>query len=1090
MKECFNKLKNNMSLVYILFLTLSVSGILSAQCIPNPVNLTGSVTVGLAPGSCAGNVPRPATLPTNGIAPTGRKYVSFLGSNFLGDPCGVGVPNPCFGFLGSDPAPASPPGNTGPGASIADINCGPVTITTAPQFSDGLCFGGIWDVRFASNPGCTFRIDYQTGERSSIEMSACAYNTEVADNDFDLEYAWVSSGTFGTFGETFSWEVAVDSSCVVGGATYSVNGGPKMTTLPLILPGGVYTIVWETVDSRTCAPTRLTSTTTVLDSEPPTFVPACPKGGIVNLNAGPGECGAFWDSPAFMAIDNCPSTLIFGQVGFSAGCNQYSQNFCGINACGDSGGYFFDLKNNSTKPMMINGFVSTFTDNAAGTQGGVFEVYQRNTPVSWRTGLGNIPTGQACPNPGSKNLWTLLKTTGAADSVRTSAWTNGTAGLTKDTLWLGKPANVFDTATACDGTQTFRRGVNASPIVLQPGEIRGIGILGAPNTGYSMNLPGFGTCATGNYGDGQLVINPVHTTPAGGIGGISTNLAGANWGIICVPFGFPGDVFYTFVDGGMAGMVPVSQTCGRPFGPGCFFPIGCTNLCYRAVDAAGNVALCNFQVCVNEWANQTLALVCNDEIQISLDQNCEATIGADMVLEGGPYGCYDDYVVEVRLWTTTGNGGLIDRNLTKPGVQINGNEIGRELKITVRDPQTGNSCWGHATVEDKLPPVMTCPRDTCLPCNSPILPSFTGQPTIVENCGGVSVSYTDNSTQGGCAARYSKLIRRTFTAVDASGNRAVCTQTITVALGDLNVVSVPLDYDNIDAPMLLCDQKIDRNKNVGPHMADFPECVDGYLLDSAYWYANPNQPNIYPNRRIPRVLGWNCIEDVNDPNYGHPDPDPIYYPAHRQWSQTNPLCWGPDTRVMWHGTGKPGGTDCINLAVTYKDIIFNLATKGCDAGPVGCYKVLRQWTVLDWCTKLIGGHNQVIKVVDSEGPNVLYPDSSRVNMETWTCTGRWDVPPAWIVDNCSNELHYTVEVERGTVLGNEVSGYVVVNMPEGLQNGYIIATDCCGNITKKVVRLNVIDRTPPQAVCRTATVVSLNGNQSPGTNYASVFAES
>lgn len=29
-----------------------------------------------------------------------------------------------------------------------------------------------------------------------------------------------------------------------------------------------------------------------------------------------------------------------------------------------------------------------------------------------------------------------------------------------------------------------------------------------------------------------------------------------------------------------------------------------------------------------------------------------------MVLEGGPYGCYDDYVIEVRLWTTTGNRGI------------------------------------------------------------------------------------------------------------------------------------------------------------------------------------------------------------------------------------------------------------------------------------------------------------------------------------------------------------------------------------------------------------------------------------------------
>lgn len=63
----------------------------------------------------------------------------------------------------------------------------------------------------------------------------------------------------------------------------------------------------------------------------------------------------------------------------------------------------------------------------------------------------------------------------------------------------------------------------------------------------------------------------------------------ANFGTICVPFGFPGDVFYAFVDNAMAGMVPVSQTCGRPFGPGCYFPIGCTSLCYKATDAAGNM---------------------------------------------------------------------------------------------------------------------------------------------------------------------------------------------------------------------------------------------------------------------------------------------------------------------------------------------------------------------------------------------------------------------------------------------------------------------------------------------------------------------
>ncbi|MBK7695298.1 MAG: T9SS type A sorting domain-containing protein [Saprospiraceae bacterium] len=331
---------------------------------------------------------------------------------------------------------------------------------------------------------------------------------------------------------------------------------------------------------------------------------------------------------------------------------------------------------------------------------------------------------------------------------------------------------------------------------------------------------------------------------------------------------------------------------------------------------------------------------------------------------------------------------------------------------------------------------------------------------------------------------------RTWTAVDGSGNRATCVQTITIGLGDLFDVTVPPNYDNLDQPMLACDEKIDRNKNVTPHMADFPECVDGYILDSTFWLANPNQPDQYPNRRLPRVLGWNCIDDVNSPWFGHPNPDPVYYPSHRQWSQTNPLCWGPNRHIMWIGTGKPGGAECFNLSVTYKDVVFNLATPGCDAGPVGCYKVLRQWTVMDWCTSVLGGHNQIIKVTDVEGPQVLYPDSARVNMESYACVGRWEVPPAWIIDNCSNEVHYTVEVEQGTVLGDETSGYVVVNMPEGIQIGYINAIDCCGNITKKRVVLNVVDRVPPQAICRSVTTVSINGNQTPGSNLAKVCAES
>jgi hypothetical protein len=38
----------------------------------------------------------------------------------------------------------------------------------------------------------------------------------------------------------------------------------------------------------------------ILDTEKPTFSPACPVGGRVTLNAGPGECEVAWNAPAFM----------------------------------------------------------------------------------------------------------------------------------------------------------------------------------------------------------------------------------------------------------------------------------------------------------------------------------------------------------------------------------------------------------------------------------------------------------------------------------------------------------------------------------------------------------------------------------------------------------------------------------------------------------------------------------------------------------------------------------------------------------------------------------------------------------------------
>ncbi|MBK7800580.1 MAG: HYR domain-containing protein [Saprospiraceae bacterium] len=830
--------------------------------------------------------------------------------------------------------------------------------------------------------------------------------------------------------------------------------GNACTAPGIVFPAaGVYNIYWIVANDCLFAvggPQQVT----VLDTELPTFLPACPKGNRVNLNAGPGECEVSWDAPNFMAMDNCPGNSFFGASTRAVGCTLNANNGLAGTA-GFSVGLLFNVINTSGRSMALTAL--HFMPWTA--SGNMYRIYMTSAPGSY------------VPVTNNASAWTQI----AGDSAKVGqpVFPPGNPRLLEK---FGIGTQNIVSRINCQGQTIFDTTV-VSNAIIGPGETRGIAIY-SPNGGSYFYVNPAAPCSNTIQGDPNLGIDVRASRCQFGAANTPFNVAGT----FSVRM-FNGDFEYLFANS----VVPVVQTCGAPYGPGCFFPIGCTRLCYRATDAAGNVATCEFDVCVNAYANPSRALACNDEIQISLDQNCSATITADMVLEGGPYACYDSYIVEARYWT---GGGLIDRNPNLAGVQINGNDIGKELKLTVRDPATGNSCWGHATVEDKLAPVLTCPPDRTFSCAIDPIPANTGTPSIVENCGGVNLSYRDNSTQGNCALGYSRRILRTWTAVDGSGNRGTCVQTITIGLGDLFEVTVPPNYDNLDQPMLACDEKIDRNKNVTPHMADFPECVDGYILDSAFWLANPNQPDQYPNRRLPRVLGWNCIDDVNSPWFGHPNPDPVYYPSHRQWSPTNPLCWGPDRHIMWVGTGKPGGAECFNLAVSYKDVVIDLATPGCDAGPIGCYKVLRQWTVMDWCTSIVGGHNQVIKVADTEGPQVLYPDSSRVNMESYACVGRWEVPPAWIIDNCSNEVHYTVEVEQGTVLGDETSGYVVVNMPEGIQIGYIIATDCCGNITKKRVVLNVVDRVPPQAICRSITTVSINGNQTPGSNFAKVCAES
>ena len=189
-----------------------------------------------------------------------------------------------------------------------------------------------------------------------------------------------------------------------------------------------------------------------------------------------------------------------------------------------------------------------------------------------------------------------------------------------------------------------------------------------------------------------------------------TNVLGAGYGLELAVNGVSEGVFITPAVGNI-------YPLDHDFIPGIY------NLAYIATDASGNSSSCTFTFTVNGPAGVVSSLSCNDEVQISLDDECSAIVGADEILEGGPYSCYGNYDV------------VIYNALNKAiGDKLTSDYVGQTLKVSVFDAN-GNSCWGLIKVQDKSPtpldcaPVYTtCVGDLRTGISTPTIIDLSGRP--------------------------------------------------------------------------------------------------------------------------------------------------------------------------------------------------------------------------------------------------------------------------------------------------------------------------------------------------------------------------
>jgi len=426
---------------------------------------------------------------------------------------------------------------------------------------------------------------------------------------------------------------------------------------------------------------------------------------------------------------------------------------------------------------------------------------------------------------------------------------------------------------------------------------------------------------------------------------------------------------------------------------------------------------------------------CNDNVQVSLDDECEARIRPSMILEGElPIVDIIPPNPNVVGWRVKVSGILPTNPYSHPIVTAPG-----LYTVTVTNP-SGNSCWGQIKVEDKLPPLVDCrcpegnTDPACAFACTDEAAFFAGtlsypNPIATDNCTNsalIKAVYNDEiillGVPQGCGG---KIVRRIWVFTDAYGNASLpCVAEY--RFNPVNIATVTPPTNNVT---LTCGADVSPAGIYAFRRAKY--IADGILASTATKQAT--------------LDAWPTVNGV---------------PLSGQ--VCNLMAAKSDTELA----------ACVPLCTNSK-------------------KVIRLWTILDWCNGDTRTITQIIKAADEEAPTVVAHDVT-VSVDPWTCSANFLLPaPDILHDNCdANPTYYvTGPFGVGIVFDYPSGRFLVTGAPKGIHTFTYTARDCCGNLGYDEITVTVLDKTPPIAVAKQHIVISLTtGGENDG--IAKLFANS
>ena len=313
--------------------------------------------------------------------------------------------------------------------------------------------------------------------------------------------------------------------------------------------------------------------------------------------------------------------------------------------------------------------------------------------------------------------------------------------------------------------------------------------------------------------------------------------------------------------------------------------------------------------------------------------------------------------------------------------------------------------------------------------------------------------------------------------VDKNPPTLICPPDITVSCG--------FDFASADVFGVMRDNQADRksiiindprNPNVG---SNFNWGLDGYYHDDCEANLTYNENDGRNNCGVGVLTRRWVVSDANTSRactqritfreFNHFDGTGIVWPTDKD---VNGCLADVDPSV----TGEPelpNTDECADLLVSYEDQVYSIVQGA-------CYKILRNWTIVDWCNNDIRTnrwtHTQVIKILNTGDPFFVSGCTNQVFFSPGPgCSGYAELIVE-VGDDCTPvdelEVSYEIDLHKNGIYEIAQAGTTDASntFDVGTHKICWVVEDRCGNKETCCYDFTIRDQKAPTPYCRTGII--------------------